>query len=91
MILKIVLYRNFLFSASYDSSTIQFDVLTGEFVRSYKVSNGMEISSVAVSDDGQHIFTGAQDPTAFVAQWRVADGVKLRNFDGYFDLINSRP
>jgi WD40 repeat protein len=46
------------------------------------------VYSVAVSEDGQWLFTGSQD-YAVLAQWRVSDGTRVRIMEGSLSWLFS--
>jgi WD40 repeat protein len=82
---KIVLSGNFLFSGSGDSFAKQWDKTTGELIRNFEIVVGEAIMSLAVSEDGQFLYTGTTGGTGFVSyliQWRISDGSQLKAFQG---------
>jgi hypothetical protein len=84
------LYENFIFSAGVESSAAQFDKTSGNLVRKFSIDSSLQVASVAVSEDGQWLFTGSQDPTAFLVQWSISDGTRIRNLEGSLIYNNSR-
>jgi WD40 repeat protein len=84
IVARIVLYGQFLFSASFDSSAKQWDKNTGQLVRTFSVSSGLQITALAVSQDGLSVFTGVQDPSSYLVQWRTSDSIRLAAFEGSF-------
>jgi WD40 repeat protein len=79
--MRIVLYENFLFSASADSTAAQFDKTSGNLIRKFSGSSPWQVVSVAVSSDGQWLFTGSQN-TEQLLQWKVSDGNRVRTMEG---------
>jgi WD40 repeat protein len=73
-----------LFSASYDSTAAQFDKTSGNLIKKFSFDSPLQIQviSVALSGDGQWLFSGTQDPTALLAQWRISDGTRVRTLGG---------
>jgi WD40 repeat protein len=84
---QIILFENFLFSASFDSTAAQFDKTTGKLIRRFSVDTPRQVASVAASADGQWLFTGIGlgDPNANLVQWRVFDGSRVRTMNGVFE------
>jgi WD40 repeat protein len=76
----IILYDDFLYSASLDSSARQWDKNTGMLIKSFTIATPMQVFSVDVSEDGQFLFTGTQDSAAFLIQWGVSDSARLNSF-----------
>jgi WD40 repeat protein len=76
------MFENYLFSASTDGTAKHWDKVTGRFVKSFSMDNSIQVTSIAVSEDGKFLFTGSQDTAAYLVQWRVSDGLRLQTLDG---------
>jgi WD40 repeat protein len=76
------LYENYLFSASLNSTVAQFDKKSGNLIRKFSVDFPNQVNSIAVSEDGQWLFIGSQDPNAHLVQWRLSDGSRERTLEG---------
>jgi WD40 repeat protein len=80
---SIVLFENFLFSSGLDSTAREWDKTTGVLLRVFTTSISSQVSSVAVSEDGQFLFTGTIIAGSYIIQWRILDGSIVRTLDGH--------
>jgi WD40 repeat protein len=83
---QIVLSEDFMFSASLDSSAKQWNKNNAELIKSFSVTPGKNVYSVAVSAGGEFLFTGTQDSSAALLQWRISDGARMRSFQGSISI-----
>jgi WD40 repeat protein len=66
-----------------DSSAIKWDKTSGTLIQEFSGTLGQQqVFSVAMSEDGQFLFIGSQDPSSLLVQRRASDGFIIRQYEG---------
>ena len=73
-------------SGSEDSTVKEWDVLSGECIRTYK-GHSSTVSSLSYSHDGKRILSGSEDGT--VKEWDVLSGECIRTYKGHSRYVES--
>jgi WD40 repeat protein len=79
---RFVQYENFLYTASWDSTAKQWNSETGESLQTFPSEPGRQVISIAITPDGQFLFTGTTQLDVSITQWRISDVTKVKIFKG---------